>query len=148
MVLHRCGRHADNLADDELMQCVGAVLTARGAARKPQIESRELGEHTGKACYDGKGKLKYAVDRVKEPRKKEKLQHFVKWIDSRTESELEEGVRFNKSELKFIADRLREYFSLLDYRDKMKRLDGVLHQRRKERMRQRIKEDTIRAYFL
>lgn len=81
-------------------------------------------------------------------RKKEKLQHFVKWIDSRTESELEEGVQFNKSELKFIADRLREYFRLLDYRDKMKRLDGVLHQQRKERIRQQIKEDLIRAYFL
>ncbi len=81
-------------------------------------------------------------------RKKETLQHFVKWIDSRTESELEEGVQFNKSELKFIADRLREYFRLLDYRDKMKRLDGVLHRQRKERIRQQVKKDTIRAFFL
>ena len=79
-------------------------------------------------------------------RKKEKLQHFVKWIDSRTESELEEGVQFNKSELKFIADRLREYFRLLDYRDKMKRLDGVLRQQQKERIRQQVKKDTIRAF--
>lgn len=79
-------------------------------------------------------------------RKKEKLQHFVKWIDSRTESELEEGVQFNKSELKFIADMLREYFRLLDHRDKMKRLDGVLRQQQKERIRQQVKKDTIRAF--
>jgi|GEM_PF-5133799 len=79
-------------------------------------------------------------------RKKETLQHFVKWIDSRTESELEEGVQFNKSELKFIADMLREYFRLLDYRDKMKRLDGVLRQQQKERIRQQVKKDTIRAF--
>ena len=79
-------------------------------------------------------------------RKKEKLQHFVKWIDSRTESELEEGVQFNKSELKFIADRLREYFRILDHRDKMKRLDGVLRQQQKERIRQQVKKDTIRAF--
>ena len=77
MVLHRRGRHADNLADDEFMQCVGAVLTAGGAARKPQIESRELGEHTGKACYDGKGKLKHAVDRVKEPGRKGSSKCFL-----------------------------------------------------------------------
>ena len=76
------------------------------------------------------------------------MQHIIRWIDSRDNRELNEGIMLNETEAKFVADRLREYLKLLNDHYWQEILDAFGRLEAKERFRKQVRADVMGSFHM